>query len=79
MRTAFRIRFRVGLCFSERNYRNVALVFATFLETYSTVYQCVKSVVTTHTYIVTWVMNCSSLTNNDVTSFASFATEYLYA
>ena len=66
------------LCFS-RNYRYEALVFATFLETYSTIYQSVKSMIATHTYVFTWVMNCSSLTNNNVTSFTSCTTEDLYA
>ena len=35
--------------------------------------------VASHTYIFAGVMNCTSLTNNDVTCFTSLSTKYLNA
>ena len=73
--------FRNGLCFSfQRKYRNETSVLRTSLfEAYCSVYQCVKSVVLTHAYVVARVVNRTSLTDNDVTGLADLAAEYLYA
>ena len=72
-----------NLCFCFRFNRNNASVLtsfvATFLESYYTVYQCVKSVIATHTYILTRVVNCTTLTNDYVTSDASLTTKNLNA
>ena len=70
--------FAGDLRLGGRNYRNVASVSATLLEAYDTIYQCVESVVATHTDVFTRIVNCTSLTYNDVTSFALLSTPNLH-
>lgn len=67
------------LCFGGGHYRNVAFAFATLLETYCTIYQCIESVVRTHAYVVARVVNCTSLTNDDIACLASLTTKDLHA
>ena len=62
----------VLLC--ERSNRNVALVVLATLECYNAVNQSVESVVTTHTDVCTGVVNCTTLTYDDITGFAYLAT-----
>lgn len=66
-------------CIFGRNNRNESSVFFTYFELYSSVYQGEKSVVFTHTDVVTRMEFSTSLTNDDVTCLASFATKYLNA
>lgn len=79
--TSFQISFPKNLCFSfERNYRNKASVIGTSLfEAYSSVYQCVKRMISTHSYVVARIVDSSSLTDNDVAGLACRSAEYLYA
>ncbi len=71
----FLYRFYVtGLCFNSRDYRNNSLVFTTNLEVNCTIYQSEKSVVLTHTDVVTRVEFSTSLTNDDVTGFTYLTT-----
>ena len=71
------------LCFSFNFYRNDASVLTTFVSTFLesdyAVYQCVKSMVLTHTYVCTGIVNCAALANNDVTGYTLLSTENLYA
>ena len=70
------------LCFCFRfcrNYRYVALVFATYLELYCSVYQGVEGVVAAHADVAARVELCTSLTNDDVACLASLTAEYLHA
>ena len=67
-----------NLCFSG-DYRYITSVFSTYFELYSSVYQGVKRVVTTHTDVVTRVEFSTSLTHDDVACLASFATKNLNA
>ena len=61
----------------KRNYRNIGLVVSFLTETNLTIDQSVKSVVLTHTYIESWVVNSTSLTNEDVTCLYHLITEFL--
>ena len=67
------------LRFSCRNNRNISSVFFAYLETNCTIYQSEKSVVFTHSDVFTRMEFSTSLTNDDVACFASFATKYLNA
>lgn len=62
-----------------RNYRNISLIFTTYLECYSTIYQCKQSVVRTHTDVFTRMELSTSLTNDDVTSLTRLSTKNLNA
>lgn len=66
----------VLLC--KRSNRNVALIVLATLECHYTVNQSVESVVTTHTDVCTWVVNCTTLTYDDITGFAYLATPDLH-
>ena len=70
-----------NLCFCafSGNNRNRTSVCSTYFELYSSVYQSEKSVVFTHTDVFTRMEFSTSLTNDDVTCLASFATKYLNA
>lgn len=70
-----------NLCFCvfNRDNRHRTFVCLTYFELYSSVYQSEKSVVLAHTDVFTRVEFSTSLTNDDVTCFASFATKYLNA
>ena len=65
------------LCLSGDN-RNEALVVTASLELYSTVNECVEGVIRTHTHVLTGMMNCTSLTYDDVASLTNLTTEDLY-
>lgn len=67
------------LLFLCGNYRNIATILASFFEAYRTIYECVEGVVATHTDVFTGVMHGASLTNDDVSCFAGFTTEYFHA
>jgi len=70
--------FSANLCFSW-DYRNIASVKTAPLEYYGTIYQCIQSVVTTHTYVSRRIVNCTSLTNDDIACLASLTTKNLNA
>ena len=61
----------------EWKYRNVRLVVCLLAEAYLTVNKSVKSVILTNTHVQTWVVNCTSLTNEDIASLYSLITEFL--
>ena len=61
----------------KREYRDVRFVVSLLAERYLTVNKSVKSVILTHTYVKTWVVNCTSLTNEDVASLYSLITVFL--
>lgn len=66
------IRFNqlITLGFCLGNYRYDATVTVSTLESNYTVNQSEESVILTHTYILAWIMNCTTLTNDDVTGSA---------
>lgn len=55
--------------------RNVRSVFFSSLESYDTIHQCVQRMISTDTYVLTRMMNCTSLAYKDVTSFRYFTTK----
>jgi hypothetical protein len=59
----------------HRIYANVRLAGSLLAEYYRTVYQCKEGVILTHTYIVTRIVNRTSLTNDDVACFSELTTE----
>ena len=61
----------------KREYRDIRFVVSLLAEAYLTVNKSVKSVILTHTYVQTWVVNCTSLTNEDVASLYSLITVFL--
>ena len=61
----------------KREYRDVRFVISLLTEADTTVDQSVKSMVLTDTYIQTWVVNSTSLTNEDVTSLYYLITIFL--
>ncbi len=58
-------------------YRNIGFVVSFLAEAYSTVDQCVESVVLTDTYVEAWVVDSSPLTNEDITCLYNLITEFL--
>ena len=58
---------------------DVFTAFFTCCEDYYTINKSEQCVVFTHTDVVSWVEFSTSLTYDDVTSFASCTTEYFYA
>ncbi len=58
-------------------YRNERTVFLASTESYPAINQCIQRMIFTDTYVLTRMMNCSSLTNDDVTSFSNLTTEKL--
>ena len=64
------------LCLSGDN-RNEALVVTALAELYGTVNERVECVVRTHTHVLTGMVNCTSLTYDDVTSLTNLTTEDL--
>lgn len=54
------------LSFSLRNYRHYASVSAALVEVNHAVYQCVESVILTDTYVISRVVSCTTLANDDV-------------
>ena len=61
----------------KREYRDIRFVICLLAEAYLTVNKSVKSVILTHTYIQTWVMNSTSLTNENVASLYCLITKLL--
>ena len=61
----------------KREYRNVRFVVSLLAEAYLTVNKSVKSVILTHTHVQTWVVDSTSLTNEDVASLYCLITEFL--
>lgn len=47
----------------------------TFSKVYGPINQCKQSVVFTHTNIQTWMVNCTTLTFDDVACFSKLTTE----
>lgn len=73
----------LALCFSNFNRNRVyvdefASAFS-FGEDYSTVDESVESVVFAHTYVQTGMVNCATLTFDDIARFGILATEYFDA
>ncbi len=64
------------LCFSRSYVDELTTVFA-FREDYCAINKSVKSVVFTHTNVFTWVVNCATLTFDNVTSFSKLTAENL--
>lgn len=69
----YKRRLVEGLNGNERT-----VVFA-FAEYHRTVYQCKQRVVFTHSNIVTRMVNCASLANQDITGFGYLTTKYFNA
>ncbi len=61
-------------CFNWSYIDELATAF-TFCKEHCTVYQCKQSVVFTHTNIQTRVVNCATLTFDDVACFSKLTTE----
>lgn len=66
-----------GLCLSRLYVDKLASLFA-FGEYYYTVDKSKQSVVLAHTYIKAGMVNCATLTLDDVTGFAMLTAENLY-
>lgn len=58
-------------------YRNIRTIVLLLSEYNHTVNQCEQSVILTHTYILTWVVNSTTLTNQNVTCLCILTTENL--
>ena len=54
------------LCFCFRYYRNCALVITAFVEIYHTVNESIQGVVLADTHVLTRVVLCAALANDDV-------------
>ena len=61
----------------NRIYRNVRTIVLLLSENHDTVHQSEQCVILTHTYILTWVVYGTTLTNQDVTSLSKLTTENL--
>lgn len=61
----------------NRIYRNVRTIVLLLSENHDTVHQSEQRVILTHTYILTWVVHGTTLTNQDVTSLSKLTTENL--
>ena len=62
------------LCFCFRYYRNCALVITAFVEVYHTVNESIQGVVLADTHVLTWVVLCAALANDDVAGDTLLAT-----
>ena len=71
-------RLTLKALLGQRSYTNVRFARRLLAELNCTVNQCKKSVVLTHTHVVTGVVYCTSLTNDDVTGLAYLTAENLY-
>ena len=58
-----------------RSYAYVRLTRSLLAEYHCTVYQRKEGVILTHTYVVTRIVNRTSLTNDDVACFSELTTE----
>ena len=66
----------VLFAFSGSHYVDVSVAIAV-LELNSSVNQSIKSVIFTHSNIFTCIVNCSSLTNNNITCLCGLSSEEL--
>ena len=76
--TPFFLCNKASSLLSHRNYAYVRLTRRLLAEANCSVNQCKKCVVLTHTHVVTWVVYCTALTNNNVTRLSELTTEKLY-
>ncbi len=67
----------VALCFGYRINSDNAALAAVVSEVYDTVSQCVQSVVTAHTHVLSGVVYCASLTNQNVACYAALTAKNL--
>jgi len=67
----------LGLC--AWNYGDDALVAATLLEVYYSIYKCIESIVLADAHIVAWVVVSAALANDDVACYYALSTPDLYA
>lgn len=67
------------LCFGNRGHIDEATSVTAFCKYYSAVDESIKSVVLTHTDIQAWVVNCATLTFQDVAGFCILTAENLDA
>ena len=68
--------YALSISFFNRNYATVTL---TAVESYNTINESEESVILTHTYVFTRIVNCTTLTNDNVTCNASLTTPNLNA
>ena len=61
------------------NNRYDATVAVSTFESNNAIYQCEQGMILTHTNILAWVMNCSALTNDDVTGSTNLTAPNLNA
>ena len=61
----------------KREYRDIRFIVCLLAEAYLTVNKSVKSVILTHSNIQTWVVNSTSLTNENVASLYCLITKLL--
>ena len=66
---------RPDLC--QRLNAYVRTIVALLGEYYCTINQCEEGVVLAHTYVLAWVVNCTTLTNDDVACLSKLTTEKL--
>ena len=66
-------------CLFNRENRHVTSFFTSHFKFYSTVYQGIECVITSHTDVLARVELSSSLTNDDIACFADLTTEYFHA
>ena len=67
--------FVLRLC--QRLNAYVRTIVTLLCEDYCSIYQCEEGVVLTHTYILTCVVNSTTLTNDDVACLSKLTTEKL--
>ena len=63
----------------KRSYANIALTRSLLREDNNAIYKCEEGVILTHTYILTWIVNSTALTNDDVACLRYLTTIKLYA
>lgn len=61
----------------KRDYRDIRFIVSFLAEAYLTVYECVKSMVFTHSYIQTRIVDCTSLADKNVACLYNLITEFL--
>lgn len=68
-----------SLSYDRNNASVLTAPVSTFLESDHTVYQCVKRMIFTHTYVRAGIVDCATLTNDDITGYTFLSAENLYA
>ena len=63
----------------ERSYANIALARCLLSEDNYTINKCEEGVILTHTYILTWIVNSTTLTNDNVACLSYLTTIKLNA